>query len=167
MDAAITTQPDAAPAATGASVNRRRTFRVPADGLTMKAWRMDPHERLIDRPLPSRRIVMSTIDLGRYGAGVVVPVSGPVLPVSINSPTPPALGDRWRLEVPLDTAHTTIMLEGRVASVVPRDDGQLRIGLAFREALSETQVRRINTAMDKLLATLQRVQLRRLRENVA
>ena len=166
MDAAIIPQSPNAPDG-GIPVNRRRTFRVVVVGLSMKAWRMDPHERLIDRPLPSRRIVMSAIDLGRHGAGTVIPTPGAGAPTSATAPVPPALGDRWRVELLVDTAGQSITLEGRVVSVVPRGDNELRVGLAFQEPFAETQVRRINNVMDKLLATLQRAQIRRASDSAA
>lgn len=137
-------------------VNRRRTFRVAASRLSMKAWRMDPYERLIDRPLPSRRIVLSTMDLSRHGAAVLLPA----VAADASGKATAALGDRWRIELPLDEPDEALAIEARITSMLALPDGAQRVGLAFRDQLTATLVRRAESSIPKLLARLEREAIR-------
>jgi hypothetical protein len=157
--AEIQPAPDAASGgvAVTPAANRRRSFRVSAPQLSMRAWRMDAYERLIDRPLPSRRMVMSTVDLGRNGAGVLLPT----LPCDAAGTPTIAIGDRWRLEVPLDGGTESLLIEGRIASLRPLKAGEVRIGLVFRDQLTTALVRRAESAINKLMARLEREAIRK------
>jgi hypothetical protein len=153
--------PDDASARGGSSeANRRKNFRVAASSLVVKAWRMESHERLIDRPLPSRRITMNTIDFGRGGAGAMFSAVG-----APAQRTPLQMGDRVRLQVPLTDADQddTIMLEGRVTYLRAADTDELRVGIEFQPALSESLNQRIDKGLDRILSRLQREEIRKIR----
>lgn len=150
-------------AATGGVVasrrdDRRHGFRVCAQPLAVRAWRMDAHARLIDRVYPSQRVpLLRAVDIGRGGMGVVVP-----------SVCLMHRGDRLHLELPIDvhggtdSPDNTLVCEGRVVYVAALREEECRIGLQFAPALSETLARRFDHALDRILSTLQREALRRL-----
>lgn len=142
----------------GRSANRREHFRVDAGELAVRGWRMAAHERLIDRVLPSRRLPLCPIDMGRGGLSAIVP-----------SICLPQRGDRVNLSVPVDRDDPTdfVLVEGRVIYVLALREEECRIGLAFQPALTETLTRRFDNTMDRVLSALQRNALRRLRNNAA
>ncbi len=140
-----------------AAANRRKSFRVPAPTLNVKAWRMEAHERLIDRPLPSRRISLTTIDLGRGGTGALFAAE------QVSSHAPVKLGDRIRLEVPSADSEDVILLEGRVTYLRALETDELRVGIEFRPALTESITRRVEKGLDRILADLQRAEIRKIR----
>jgi hypothetical protein len=151
-------QPNVASDPVAADSNRRKHFRVGAASLVVKAWRMEPYERLIDRPLPSRRIVMNTVDLGRGGTGAMfLAESGPAQRASLQ------LGDRIRLQVPLTDGDESIMLEGRVTYLRVLETEEMRVGIEFQPGLSESLSQRIDKGLDRILARLQREEIRKVR----
>lgn len=159
------------------AANRRESFRVSGQGLAVRAWRMDPYDRLIDRPLPSRKIPLDVSNLGRGGLGGVAGHAD-----RLN------LGDRVRLELPcnvpdpvpadpiLAKAHERLttpdpddvfLIEAKIVYLYPLPDGTARVGLRFADALTETLARRNENLIDKLLARLQRLAIRRSHEQAA
>ena len=140
------------------SANRRRSFRVTAGTLGVRAWRMNAYDRLIDRPLPSRRLPLSAIDMGRGGLAATIP-----------SVCLLHCGDRIRLHMPIDSHNPdeVLIAEGRVVYVNALREEECRVGLHFQPALSETLARRFDNTLDHLLASLQRDELRRLRNAAA
>jgi hypothetical protein len=121
---------------------------------------MEMYERLIDRPLPSRRIGLTAVDLGRGGAGAIFSTENPTVAPS----TPVQLGDRIRLEIPSAESDEPILLEGRVTYLRALEETEeLRVGIEFRPALSEALTRRVEKGLDKILARLQRDEIRKIR----
>ncbi len=149
----------------GRGQDRREGFRVTADRLSAKAWRMDLHGRLRDRVLPSRRLPMTVIDMGRGGLSAIVPST-----CLLHE------GDRVHLELPTvrsakhnidDDDAAALVCEVRVIYVNAIREEECRIGLQFQPALSEALARRFQNAQDRLLAALQRDELRRQRTAAA
>lgn len=164
------TQPDrnasdnAEAAAQGGHANRRKSFRVAAPLLSLRAWRMEAHERLIDRPLPSRRISLTAVDLGRGGAGALFSTGNSAMQIA----PPVKLGDRIRLEIPSENGDDFLLLEGRVTYLrAVEESEELRVGIEFQAGLSESIARRTANGLDKILARLQREEIRKVRGNMA
>ena len=144
--------------------DRRNGFRVAAGQLQVKAWRMDHYGRLRDRVRPSQRLPLTVIDMGRGGLSAIVP-SVSVLQIA----------DRVHLEMPIffgqpqtdEYDGDPLVCEGRVVYVNALREEECRIGLQFQAALTETLARRFANAQDRLLAALQRHELRRQRNSAA
>lgn len=135
----------------GRSNNRRSSFRVTAAAMSVRAWRMDTYDRLIDRARPSRRIAFTPLDMGRGGMAATVPS------VCLFH-----AGDRIRLALPTaEDVDEALLTEVRVVYVNALCEEDCRIGLQFQPALSETLARRFDNALDRILASLQRAELRR------
>jgi hypothetical protein len=155
--------------ATAANRNRRESFRVAGGGLPVLAWRMDPYDRLIDRPRPSRKISFTISNVGRRGLGGIAACDCLHLGdrVRIELPTVDALKLASSAAPPPGHDYHAVLIEGRVVYAYPLADGSARVGLMFVDALSETMARRTENALDRLLAHLQREAIRRSRNDAA
>jgi hypothetical protein len=141
--------------------NRRRAFRVTAVTVPYRAWRMDVGERLFDRPLPSKRLQVTGIDMCPGGVGLLVPGQ-----VFDDASTTLRAGDRLRIEMPAaGEEDDPIVVEGQVTSVVQSSNlAALRVGVEFKPSGSPQFARRDADALAKLLAKLQRADIRAARD---
>ena len=132
-----------------AVIQRRGNFRAPVASdcrLDLLVWKVPPHWVLRDRPKPSMQLRVELVDLS---------VGGMCLNVLANrtGPDSVSIGDRLRAEF----THNNEMavLDAEIVYQTPtKEDGSMRIGVAFRKLENTIEGRRAISLLDRVIASL-------------
>ena len=138
-------------------VQRRAHYRakVGEAEIQVRVWRLNENERLADRPPAFRELNAHPIDVSVGGLGVVFAGA---------KSAPPKIFEAERVRVELICEQGAMLLEGRVRRPPgPQDEQMLRCGIRWMHTQETAEGRRVQEQLTKLVAMLERRELRRAR----
>jgi c-di-GMP-binding flagellar brake protein YcgR len=156
---AVITEMEDSDQSTNSCSQRRAHFRVPAASeapLGLVVWKIPPHWFLRDRPKPSAQLRVELVDLSVGGMCLNV------LPHRLG-PEATAVGDRLRVEFTHNN-EPAILDSQIVYRLGPKDDGSVRIGVAFQKLENTIEGRRAGSLLDRVIAGLQRQNIKQAAE---
>jgi len=151
-----TTKVEASDEAVNPIVQRRAHYRARATGICrfdLIAWKIPPHWVLRDRPKPSMQLRVELVDLS---------VGGMCLNILAHrvGPADLAVGDRVRAEFTQN--NESVVLEAAIVyRAAAKEDGSVRMGMAFRKLENTIEGRRAGSLLNRLIADLQRQSIRK------
>jgi c-di-GMP-binding flagellar brake protein YcgR len=144
------------------SIQRRNSYRVrvtPESELTVRVWKIADHAYLNDRPLAAQEIKTELLDISIGGLGVIF---------RAKDGQEPRIVPGQRVRVELKYQEALLLLDGRFRAPAPSEKGEtLRTGITLKPLDSQLEGRQKLAQLTRIVSTLQREEVRRLRRGSA
>jgi c-di-GMP-binding flagellar brake protein YcgR len=147
------------------SVQRRNDYRVRIAGdsveIKLRLWRISEQAVVRDRPMAAQELPVSLRDLSLGGMGVVFNPRADGQPLKL-------VADE-RLRVELRFGEQELLLEGRLRHLPSANDLKqaARAGVQFKKLEGDLQGRQALAMLTRIVGTLQREEVRRMRLGLA